>query len=243
MKKLFKAIRQENLDEVKAIIEKKPDLVNCVATPPPKKDNGQSPLQVAMKISAFEIIDYLMENGADVNFMEAEDDDPGVRCPVLHDAIRMVLHSLCYREIKVSERGITVVEELLKRGADPNKRASNGFDALNTTINDAEYVLENSIYSNVHKKAEQQLVALFDLLIKYGADFKDWANRGHFPEPSPMEANRELYLDEFVTQPDVVQYYTIRGKTYESVVKGDIDRTAHTRAVMREYVKDRGLQY
>ena len=87
MKKLFKAIRQEKLEEVKSIIEKNPELVNCVATPPPKKDNGQSPLQVAIKISALEIIDYLIESGADVNFMEAEDNDPGLRCPVLHDAI------------------------------------------------------------------------------------------------------------------------------------------------------------
>lgn len=73
MKKLFKAIRQENLEEIKSIIEKNPQLVNCVATPPPKKDKGQSPLQVALKISALEIIDYLIEHGADVNFMEEED--------------------------------------------------------------------------------------------------------------------------------------------------------------------------
>lgn len=59
--------------------------------PPPKKDNGQSPLQVALKIGAYDIIDYLIKNNADVNFMEAEDDDPGLRCPVLHDAITMVL--------------------------------------------------------------------------------------------------------------------------------------------------------
>jgi len=31
MKKLFTVIRQGKLDEVKAIIEKKPELVNCVA--------------------------------------------------------------------------------------------------------------------------------------------------------------------------------------------------------------------
>ena len=39
MKKLFKAIRQENLEEVKSIIEKKPELVNCIAAAPPQKDN------------------------------------------------------------------------------------------------------------------------------------------------------------------------------------------------------------
>ena len=102
MKKLFKAIRQENIEEVKAIIEKKPELVNCVAVPPPKKDNGQSPLQVALKTGAVEIAYYLIENGADVNFMEAEDDDPGVRCPVLHDAVGMVMQSLYYGHLDLT---------------------------------------------------------------------------------------------------------------------------------------------
>lgn len=241
MKKLFKAIRQENLEEVKSIIEKNPQLVNCVATPPPKKDNGQSPLQVAIKISSFEIIDYLIVNGADVNFMEAEDDDPGVRCPVLHDAIRMVMMSLCYKKFDVSDQGIKVVRELLKRGADPNKRASNGFDALNMAINDAEYVLENGIYSDCWEKAEQQIIKLFDLLIEYGADFESWANRGHFPEPDPMEINKVRYLDDFVAKEDTIQEYTFRGKKYETVIKGDIDDTAHTRAIMQRYCKERGL--
>lgn len=241
MKKLFKAIRQKNLEEVKAIIEKKPELVDCVAVPPPKKDNGQSPLQVALKIGALGIIYYLIENGADINYMEAEDDDPGLRCPVLHDAVRMVMMSLCYQDFDVSDEGLHVVEELLKRGADPNKKASNGFDALNMTISDAEYVLDNKIYSASWEKAERQLVKLFDLLIQYGADFEGWAKRGHFPEPSPMESNRTRYLDDFAAREDIVQEYTIRGKKYETVIKGDVDRTAHTRAVMQRYCKERGL--
>ena len=222
MKKLFKAIRQRNLEEVKAIIEKKPALVNCVATPPPQKDSGQSPLQVAIKISAVEIVNYLIESGADVNFMEAEDDYSGLRCPVLHIAVIKVMRSLCYHGKRVDESdwGIKIVEELLKRGADPNKKASNGFDALNMTISDAEYVLDNDIYSDSWEKAEQQLVKLFDLLIQYGADFDEWAERGHFPEPSPMESNRVRYLDDFIS---------------------DEDETAHTRAVMQRYCKERGL--
>lgn len=241
MKKLFKAIRQENLEEVASIIEKNPELVNCVATPPPKKDNGQSPLQVATKIGAIEIINYLLEHGADVNFIEAEDDDPGVRAPVLHDAIRMTLISLCYKQLDKSDYGIKLVEELLKRGADPNKRASNGFDALNTAISDAEYVLEKDIYSDTWTKAEQQITKLFDVLIEYGADFNAWANHGHFPEPHPMESNKERYLDDFVTREDVVQAYTIRGQQHETIIKGDIDKTAHTRAIMQAYCKERGL--
>ena len=46
MKKLFTAIRASDLEMVRQIIEKKPELVNCVAKKPPKKDDGQSPSQL-----------------------------------------------------------------------------------------------------------------------------------------------------------------------------------------------------
>ena len=49
MKKLFTAIRSSDLEMVQQLIEKKPALANCVAKQPPKKDDGQSPLQVALK--------------------------------------------------------------------------------------------------------------------------------------------------------------------------------------------------
>lgn len=65
MKKLFTVIRQGNPDEVKRIIEKKPELVNCVSRALPKKDHGQSPPQVALKTGKYEIADYLIEHGAD----------------------------------------------------------------------------------------------------------------------------------------------------------------------------------
>ena len=97
MKKLFTVIRQGKLDEVKRLIEKKPELVHCVSGPLPKKDHGQSPLQVALKTGKYEIADYLIEHGADVNFMEAEDDDPGLRAPVLFDAISAAIISLCFK--------------------------------------------------------------------------------------------------------------------------------------------------
>lgn len=61
------------------------------------------------------------------------------------------------------------------------------------------------------------------------------------PEPSPMESNKVRYLDDFAAGEDIVQVLTIRGKTHETVIKGGIDETAHTRAVMRRYCKDRGL--
>ena len=93
MKKLFKAIRNGDFNEVKEIITKKPELVNCVAKQPPKKDDGQSPLQVALKTGNFEIAKYLIEMGADLNFMEDKSCCNEWRTPVIHDAITAAVNS------------------------------------------------------------------------------------------------------------------------------------------------------
>ncbi|MBO4410161.1 MAG: ankyrin repeat domain-containing protein, partial [Spirochaetales bacterium] len=88
MRKLFLAIRHEDLQQVKDIISKNPDLIHCTAKLPPKKDDGQSPLQVALKTGNFDIADYLLDMGADPNFMEAEDCYYSEwRAPALHEAI------------------------------------------------------------------------------------------------------------------------------------------------------------
>lgn len=240
MKKLFKAIRNGEIDEVKAILTKNPEALNETATPPPKKDMGQSPLQVAIKADEYEIARYLIEQGADVNFMESEEEGSDWRMPVLQDAIMSALMNLCYKDKKGANEGLKLTEELLKRGADPNKRASNTFTALDECVSRAEYILDNQdAYPTVQKEAEKMLVSLLDILLEYGADFNEWANHGHYAGEG--ETNRELFLDEFVPVPDTVQEITIRGKTSTTVIKGDIDRTAHTRAVMREYCKKRGL--
>lgn len=61
MKKIFKAIRDKDFDLVRTLIENKEELVNCVAKQPPKKDDGQSPLQVALKTGALDIAEYLID--------------------------------------------------------------------------------------------------------------------------------------------------------------------------------------
>ena len=66
MKKLFTAIRQGKLDEVAAILDKKPELIACLAKAPPKKDDGQSPLMVAIKSDHLEAAHLLLDRGADV---------------------------------------------------------------------------------------------------------------------------------------------------------------------------------
>lgn len=233
MKKLFKAIRQENLEEVKAIIEKKPELVNCTAAPPPKKDNGQSPLQVAIKIGAFDIADYLIEKGADVNFMEAEDDDPGVRAPVLLDAINAALMRLAYgrERLDESERGLRLTEVLLEKGADANQFSSTGMDAWAYTIQVSEDMADRC--EDVWDLVKAQTYKILDLLEKHGADKEGWLERHYLV--AMEETNRECYIDAFVPQPDRTETFTIRGRKYETVMKGDIDQHSKMREILKKY--------
>lgn len=66
MKKLFQAIRKKENDAVRELLTKKPEPVSCTAKQPPKKDNGQSPLQVSLKTGDFEAANLLLDLGADV---------------------------------------------------------------------------------------------------------------------------------------------------------------------------------
>ena len=89
MNKLFKDIRHSDFNAVRATISKNIKAVNEVYTgKAPKKDIGQSPLQVAIKCGEFEIIEFLLKNGADPDFMENPEVVPphSVCMPVLHDA-------------------------------------------------------------------------------------------------------------------------------------------------------------
>ncbi|MBE5866046.1 MAG: ankyrin repeat domain-containing protein [Lachnospiraceae bacterium] len=225
MKKLFTVIRQGKIDEVKNIIEKKPDLVNCVAGALPKKDHGQSPLQVALKTGNYEIADYLILHGADINFMEAEDEDPGVRAPVLFDAINSTIMSLCYKRINESEIAFGYVKILVERGADVNKRASNGFDAINWAVSSAELIFERaSIYPEVQEAVRKQLTRILDVLIENGADYVAWANRGHYAEPHPGPSNKSMFIDDFIPGDET-----------------DIDRNKNLRMFMQDYFNSRNL--
>src|SRR6266478_6497225 len=93
VKAIVAAIRDGDLPAVRALIEATPELVGATASAPPKKDDGQSPLQIALKCGQSAIADYLIDRGADVNFIEASEINEW-RVPVLHDAIRNAIITL-----------------------------------------------------------------------------------------------------------------------------------------------------
>jgi ankyrin repeat protein len=92
MKALFQAIRQSDRAKVEKLLDADPSLVRSTAKAPPKKDDGQSPLQVAFKAGQFDIADLLIDREADVNFTEVSQVNEW-RAPVIHDAIRAAVFS------------------------------------------------------------------------------------------------------------------------------------------------------
>ena len=202
MKKFFVAIRQGNGVLVRELLEKKPQLIACTSTPPPKKDNGQSPLQIAIKSANPDIADYLLDLKADVNFME-DDAIDGWRAPVLHDAIRAVLDVFYYHKVKASDRNFLILKRLLVMGADVHKRDSVGADAWHRALWIANMVLramKNNLKAatadnHLPKRqsvadaqmelelAQKRVEEVLDLLIEYGADIysKFSGEKGYSP--------------------------------------------------------------
>lgn len=181
MNKLFKDIRHSDIEAVRAAIAKNIAVVNEVYNAKtPKKDIGQSPLQVAVKCGEFEIIELLLEKGADSDFME----DPALVPPhsvcmsVLHDAIIGVFSSLCYKQYSHSEKYVNLVKTLLENGANPNRKTTADMLPIGTAVNQAEMILESkNAYPDIQEITKKRLFEVLDLLIQYGADKDAWLNQ------------------------------------------------------------------
>ena len=188
MKKLFTAIKKHDFDTVKEILERKPDLITCVAKQPPKSDDGKSLLQVAIKDGTIEIANYLLDKGADVNFMEAEGSASGWRMPVIQDAVANAVMKCrwCLVDMKGNEEVQHTKEEsdeafgLLKRMIDMGAKLDVVDSYGNTTIEratmDSEKILPKYIYATgeytedrkITEELRHDLMRIFGLLFENG---------------------------------------------------------------------------
>lgn len=233
MKKLFKAIRHGEFDEVKAILEKYPEAVNEASTPPPKKDNMLSPLQVALKIGEFDIAKYLIEHGADVNYIEPEDVE--WRMPVIQDAIRAVFFAYdgINANIEAADKATEIVRELLERGADPNvlswktvvkfgeAEKNPDHDAIGACISGVCQFVNAGTGRTLERRdmAVERFNYLMDLLLEHGADFEAWADRRASAHHRPEETARKCYIDDFVPVPD--RTVEVIRRRYSTIPIGD----------------------
>lgn len=190
MKKLFRAVRNGDIEAVKSILSKQPELLSCIAFPPPQKDAGQSLLQVALKTGNFPIADYLIDAGIDIHFMENEVCGNSWRAPVIHDAITAAVMSSRWNTYS-EEFGLTVfsnqekansafsvLEKLLRLGADVNSKDSNGNTGLWCAFLQASQIMpqvdrmtgEVSTERLFTAELQEDLRRILKLLFHYGAD-------------------------------------------------------------------------
>ena len=152
MKKLFTAIRQGDSSLVCELLDKKPELISCAAKAPPKKDAGQSPLQVAIKSGHFAIAHLLLDRGADVNFMEAEDYVSDWRMPVVQDAVMAAVMNTRWTTVRPdgvhvshtqaeADEAYALLERIVRAGADLTRVDSYGNNALDRALLDARRIL------------------------------------------------------------------------------------------------------
>lgn len=214
LKKLFIAIRQSNIDTVKEILTKRPDLINCTAKQPPKKDDGQSPLQVALKTGNFDIANYLLSLGADVNFIESETCCNEWRAPVIHDAINAAImcsrwntNSEVFGGLKVhktkeeADRAYETFTRIVNAGADVNAKDSYGNSCLWRACFQAKQILPR--YNHVEDKIcddrilteeiKSDLSRIFQLIIESGADID-------YIAPNFDRPIKEFFKNEIVQQ-------------------------------------------
>lgn len=189
MKKLFHAVRQNDLETIKRILDANPELINCVATPPPKKDNEQSLLQVANKVGAWEIAHYLIDKGIDVNYMEP---DHGLSewqcytCPVLIDVVKFLFGGGWSWQGSKAEERMKLLRHLLEKGADPNKtnnRHTNSWDAAINTYSDTMLNVDNpELYAKLFQEVLEALYPYVDILDidRVNNDLKGYASYSLF---------------------------------------------------------------
>ena len=188
MKKLFTAIKKHDLDLVKKILEEKPNLINCVAKKPPKSDDGKSLLQVAIKDGTMEIANYLLDKGADVNFIEDETSENGWRMPVIQDAISFAItrtrwcvidaqgNEVVQHTKEESEKAFSLLKKMIDMGANLDVADSKGNQSIERAVMQAEQImpLYNPVtrqYTEKRKITDElrtDLTKIFSLLFEHG---------------------------------------------------------------------------
>ena len=181
MKKLLTMIRRGNLEEVARMLDKNPDLISCLAKAPPKKDDGQSPLMVAIKSDHLEAAHLLLDRGADVNFADAVN-PYGINfsAPIWYDAIVQCFMRARHTVGPGPERSkgyFLLLRRMLDMGMDPNRKTSHGLNAWQHALEQYDQFARNSYPSYCAETAKEEnrrlremLKAVLGELLKHGAD-------------------------------------------------------------------------
>lgn len=188
MKVFFREIRHHDIDACRRRLDGDPGLVAARATAPPKKDDGQSPLQVALKVAAFDIAHLLIDRGADLNYHDTSTINRWTM-PVVQDAITASVMSSRWlarasfdsaaptwkvrNTVELSDAAFNVLERIVRAGADVTSTDSFGNSGLMRASLDARQILPSHHHQDPDwvdpKPLNEELVAdlsrIFDLLL------------------------------------------------------------------------------
>ena len=104
--KIFEAIRNNSLEQVVACVEADPACVNAIAPKKPNDTKGMSPLQAALTTGWHrKIAWYLLEHGADVNFIEPPEIRKTAAHPAFFDAAAVAVYNARRYERNEDESG------------------------------------------------------------------------------------------------------------------------------------------
>lgn len=208
MQKTFQLLRRGDIEGIRQILDKKPEEVNAVSGDKPKRDQGQSLLQVAIKSGHLDIADLLIDRGADLNFIEEPTELNPFCQPVLQTAGGRAVFD-CRRMIKrwngqyemysskeKADQSFKVFEKMLELGADISQNDSHGGTLLQTILIETKEVLP-SYYWKTKETSDNVLITdelrhdlnrIYDLLIRYGVTADEIAVYQNIPL-------KELYQD------------------------------------------------
>ncbi len=205
MKKLFTAIQKNDLETVRDLLDNDPELISCTLKGTPKKYDGQSPLQVALKASSSDMIKLLLTYKPDVNFIEDEACINVWRTPVIHDAINYaVMYSRwnvkrpegieLFNNEKIADEAFSILKTIIDMGADVNAKDSFGNACINRLCLQARQILprKDSDDRVFTPEIRSDISRIFKLLIEKGADL-------NYVAPNAFgKTYKEEYADEAI---------------------------------------------
>ncbi len=151
-KPVFGAIQQGDLAKVKALIAENKKLLN------EPNDEGKSPLHVAAALGHTTIVDYLVGEGANVNFMNKFDKRGSFRRLPLHDAAK--------------GGHAAVIQCLAQRQAELNVKDGQGCTALHLAAGFTHPPVEDDVdLKQQHLANEQRFLGVVKALCNQGVDF------------------------------------------------------------------------
>jgi ankyrin repeat protein len=215
-KTIYVAAAQGDVEAVKALLKKDPNLVNA-----PASNDGMSALHWAAFMDRLDVVKALIENGANVNICSTPYDVTPLFWAVRKDhldAAKLLIEKGADVKIKMKNGGTILhspgtfetAKLLIDNGADVNAKDNNGITPLHSIANKGNLsavqrvlfdksggtaATWNTDFEKHRDAAEKVTVEIAELLIKNGADINAKDEKGDTPLSSAKAAKNKALVE------------------------------------------------